>query len=139
SHSHSYHFTAVPCAVPRYAPRAIGTDTDDIVQILGQATAVLLERSDATSNPHNFTSRQSLLLIAHLVGDVHQPLHVGTAYINQNDEFAVPQKASDLKSGTILETHGDNYLLIGTRLLHSYWDGDLVKRAMHRAHVTTPD
>jgi S1/P1 Nuclease len=136
---HSYHFTDLPFDAPRYVPRAIGTDPDDIVQILGQATAVLLQRGDATSNPHNFTSRQALLLIVHLVGDVHQPLHVGTAYINQNDEFAVPQSLSDLKSGTIQETHGDNYLLIGTRLLHSYWDGDLVKRGMRRAQVTTPD
>jgi len=136
---HYYHFTDLPFDAPRYVPRAIGTDPDDIVQIIGQASAALMGRTDAASNPHNFTPRQALLLIAHLVGDIHQPLHVGTAYINQDDEFATPQTAEELKSGAIQETHGDNYLLIGSRLLHSYWDGDLVKRAMRRANVTTPE
>jgi hypothetical protein len=135
---HSYHFTDIPFGVDRYVAGAVGTDPDDVVQILRQAINVLRGRTDAASNPHGFTKRQALLLLVHMVGDIHQPLHVGTAYVNDSDEFAVPRSQSDIDSGAIQATHGDNYLLLGSRVFHSYWDGELVKRGMHRAHVTAP-
>ncbi len=135
---HSYHFTDVPFQVDQYVAGAVGTDPDDVVQILRQAINVLRGQTDAASNPHGFTKRQALLLLAHMVGDIHQPLHVGTAYVNDSDEFTVPRSQSDIDAGTIQETHGDNYLLLGSRILHSYWDGELVKRAMRRAHAATP-
>src|SRR5437867_3520835 len=132
---HNYHYTDVPFEVPQYVAGAVGTDPDDVVQIVSQAISVT---TTAPANPHGFTPRQALLLLAHLVGDMHQPLHVGTAYINNDDDVAVPQSAADLVAGTIHETHGDNYLMKGSQALHTYWDSTLVERGMRRAHSTTP-
>jgi S1/P1 Nuclease len=134
---HNYHYTDVPFEGTQYVAGAVGTDPDDVVQIIGQAINVL-SGTTAASNPHGFTQRHALLLLAHLVGDIHQPLHVGTAYINNTDDFVVPQSAADLQSGTIHATHGDNYLMKGSQPLHAYWDSNLVERGMRRAHMTTP-
>lgn len=77
-------------------------------------------------------------LMAHFIGDIHQPLHVGTAYIDSDDAFVIPQSQSEIDDGTVFETRGDNNLLIGSRALHSYWDGQAVTYAMRRAQATSP-
>jgi hypothetical protein len=134
---HNYHYTDVPFEVTQYVAGAVGTDPDDVVQIVGQAISIL-RGTPAAVNPHGFTPRQALLLLAHLVGDMHQPLHIGTAYINNTDDVAVPQNAAELVAGTIHATHGGNYLMKGSQPLHTYWDSTLVERSMRRAHMTTP-
>jgi len=134
----SYHYTDVPFQVATYGAGAVGTDGNDVVQILTQAIRVLQSSDGAinsTQNPHKFTKRQALLLIAHLVGDIHQPLHVGTPYVDDDDDFGVPSKA-DLKSHRFEETQGGNFLLIGKIKFHSYWDGNVVKNAMRNADVS---
>jgi hypothetical protein len=135
---HHYHYTDVPLAVLQYVAGAVGTDPDDVVQILVQVIHVLRGNPSPSDNPPSFTQRQALLLLAHLVGDIHQPLHVGAAYINTNDDMATPQSAADLTAGTILETHGGNYLMKGSQPLHASWDSHLVERAIRRAQATTP-
>ena len=62
------------------------THGDDVVQILRQAIGVLQGRLDSVSNPHQFTQRQALLMVAHLVGDLHQPLHVSGAYVTRDGQ-----------------------------------------------------
>jgi hypothetical protein len=109
-----------------------------VVHILSQAIAVLQGKADATNNPHGFTKREALFLVAHLTGDIHQPLHVGAVYLDSNDEFVDPKSEIDVKSGKAAETHGGNWLMLGSHNLHSLWDTDLVHRAMRREHVTTP-
>ncbi len=76
--------------------------------------------------------------MTHLISDVHQPLHVGAAYLDDNDEFVDPNSEEEVKSGKAAETHGGNWFLIGPHNLHSVWDSDLVHRAMRREHATTP-
>jgi hypothetical protein len=134
----NYHFTDVPVGIHEYVAGTVGTDPDDVVQILGQTMNVLRGRADATANPHAFTQRQAVLLLIHMVGDIHQPLHVGSAYISSKNEITAPRSQADIDSGIARPTLGDNYLLIGSRVLHAYWDVDVVKQGMERARATTP-
>ena len=134
---HDYHFTDVPYQLAAYNGSPVGTGDNDVVHILGQCIAVL--RDDSSNNPHGFSKRQALLLLTHFVGDIHQPLHVGTAYVDSNDDFVVPHDQAEIDDGVIKATIGDNSLVHGSRPLHSYWDTDVVKTSMHRAGVTSID
>jgi hypothetical protein len=50
-------------------------------------------------NPHNFTRRQALLVLTHMAGDIHQPLHVGAAYVGKDGKFVVPKSQRGRRSG----------------------------------------
>lgn len=134
----TYHYADIPFQDGAYKDSAVGANPEDIVHVLSQAIAALQGKADTTNNPHGFTKREALFLIAHLVGDIHQPLHVGAAYLDADDEFVVPISEDEVKSGKVVETHGGNWLMLGSHNLHGLWDTDLVQRAMRREHASTP-
>jgi hypothetical protein len=106
-----YHYTDVPFQLSHYEDKAVGTHGHDIVQTLKQCIAVLQGKGDKTTNPHNFTPRQALLMLTHLTGDIAQPLHVGEGYVGKNGGFVVPtQKQLDDKEA--FATQGGNNLLL---------------------------
>ncbi|UVT18591.1 MAG: S1/P1 nuclease [Nitrospira sp.] len=132
---HHYHYTDVPFQRSQYIWKSIGTSDDDIVVLLTQAIRVLQGKGGSSDNPHYFTRRQALLLLAHCVGDVHQPLHVGSAYLDRDDIFIDPARMEDIQAGSVEATFGGNRLLIdGGRSLHADWDSTVVRYAMNRAH-----
>jgi hypothetical protein len=161
-----YHYTDVPFQNARYQDGAVGTADNDIVQTLKQAIAVLQGKSDAVSNPHQFTPRQALLLIVHMTGDIHQPLHVGAAFVGKDGKFSVPQTHAEIDTVNIFDARGGNNLLLDddkltiqsaalipageakplppgvvkspTRPFHSYWDSTVVDYAMRRISTKTP-
>jgi len=133
-----YHYTDVPIGVHEYVRGAVGTHPDDIVQTLIRAIDVLRGRAGPDANPHGWTERQALLLLVHMTGDIHQPLHVGSPYVGDGDAFAAPKSRADLVDGRVRPTLGGNDLVIGSRVLHTYWDVDLVRRAMLRSGAATP-
>ena len=133
-----YHYTDVPFEAPAYAEGGVGTSADDIVHISRQCIAVLKGAAARTANPHDFSRREALLLLVHLLGDIHQPLHVGTAYVSDKNAFAVPASSAAVDNVTIFATHGDNDLLLDSVPLHSYWDTRAVEYAMRRAAARTP-
>lgn len=166
-----YHFTNVPFQNTEYHDGDVGTRDVDIVHTLKQAIAVLQDKTgkgDSNSdNPHHFTPRQALLLVAHLVGDIHQPLHVGEGYIGKNGRLVLPQHRAQIDGANIFGTHGGNDLLLEdrrfwpardvqaaaqssategadkakylARSLHLYWDVTAVEDAMRRLHATSPE
>jgi hypothetical protein len=88
---------------------------------------------------NRFTERQALYLLAHYIGDIHQPLHVGCGYIQTSMgengrprfQFAVPA-SPNTGAGALPHDEGGNRLRWGQdydRNLHSYWDTDLVEHA----------
>lgn len=134
-----FHYTNVPFQDEHYHDHAIGARADDVVQILRQAIGVLQGRLDSVSNPHHFSQRQALLMVAHLVGDLHQPLHVGAAYVARDGGLVAPLQRSQLKDGSVLETRGGQDLLVdGQQGLHSYWDYSLVTGQLRRAGAESP-
>jgi hypothetical protein len=161
-----YHYANVPFQLDHYTDTVVGGSDVDIVKTLSQAIFVLQGKTDAGHNPHNFTPRQALLLVAHLVGDIHQPLHMGSAYIGADGKFAIPSKKADIDAVNIYESRGGNSLLLDddkvealskaliegeakplppgatkwpTRPLHTYWDSTVVDYAMRRSSTKTPD
>ncbi len=162
-----YHYTDIPFQQSHYHDGAVGSADDDIVQTLKQAIAVLQGKTDPALNPHQFTKRQALLLIAHMTGDIHQPLHVGAAYVGKDGKFVVPQKHGDIDTVNIFDARGGNNLLLDdekltalsanlippgevkplppgvqkspTRPFHSYWDSTVVDYAMRRIGTRTPE
>ncbi|MYM70836.1 phospholipase [Duganella sp. FT134W] len=104
-----YHYTDVPFQLSHYQDHGVGTTDHDIVQTLKQCIAVLQGKGNATTNPHNFTPRQALLMLTHLTGDIAQPLHVGEGYVGKNGGFVLPtQKQLDDKEA--FATQGGNNL-----------------------------
>jgi len=136
-HAH-YHYTDVPFQASAYEEGGVGTSDEDVVHVLKQCIAVLKGASDRTANPHGFSQREALLLLVHLVGDVHQPLHVGSAYVSDKDAFVVPASADAVDNVMIFKTDGDNDLIFDSRPLHGFWDDRAVEYAMRRADVRTP-
>ncbi len=161
-----YHYTDVPFQAEHYVPGSVGTGEVDIVATLRQAIAVLQGKSDPALNPHGFTRRQALLLIAHLVGDIHQPLHVGSSFVGKDSKFVVPRSHEEIDGVNIIDPRGGNNLLLddermsaisanlipgeakplpdgvqksGTRPLHAYWDSTVVEYAMRRISTKTPE
>jgi hypothetical protein len=137
-HDARYHYTDVPFQAPAYEDGGVGTSDEDVVHILKQCIAVLKGATGARDNPHGFSPRQALLLLVHLVGDVHQPLHVGTAYVGDQDNFVVPASQLAVDGTTIFKTDGDNDLIFDSRPLHSFWDDRAVTDAMRQLRAQSP-
>jgi S1/P1 nuclease len=124
---HDFHFTDIPIEEHQYFEKSVGAKPNDLVRILRECIDVLRHNDNAQTNPHQFTERDALLLIAHLVGDIHQPLHVGAVYVGSNLQFVNPNTSKSQYH----ETQGGNYLFITrTDNLHHYWDDTVVTAAM---------
>jgi hypothetical protein len=161
-----YHYVNIPFQKAHYHDGHVGTSEHDIVQTLRQAIAVLQGKTGPAVNPHNFTPRQALMLIAHMTGDIHQPLHVGAAYVGKDGSFVVPNSRAEVDAVSIYDSRGGNSLLLDddklslmskamipgedkplpegakkwtTRPFHSYWDSTVVNYAMRRISTKTPD
>jgi hypothetical protein len=107
-----YHYTNVPFQLSEYHDHALGTADDDIVQTLKQCIATLQGKGGKATNPRGFTPRQALLILAHLTGDISQPLHVGEAYVGKGGGFVVPAGQAQLDAGEAFATQGGNNLLL---------------------------
>jgi len=161
-----YHYVNLPFQHDHYKEGAVGTTDVDIVQSLKQAIAVLQGKTDPALNPHGFTRRQALLIVAHMVGDIHQPLHVGAAYVSKDGKFVAPHKHEEVDSLNIYDSRGGNSLLLDddkltalttgvipgeakplppgaqkwtTRPFHAYWDSTVVDYAMRRSSTREPE
>jgi S1/P1 nuclease len=137
-HQAHYHYTDIPFQAAAYEEGGVGASEDDIVHISKQCIAVLKGAHGAAANPHEFSARDALLLLVHLVADLHQPLHIGVAYINDENEFVVPASVAALEHSGIFRSAGDNDLIFASRSLHYFWDHDAVSEAMQRANAHTP-
>ena len=131
--NHNYHYTDIPFGEPKYDESSIGADKNDIVHALEDAIRVLQGKTVADP-AHKFSKREALFLVAHLVGDIHQPLHVGAAYVDTNNTFFTPDTVAKKNKSS---TEGGNWLCWRSVKLHGAWDGDYVVRAMKDAHRTT--
>jgi hypothetical protein len=61
--------------------------------------------------------KEAILLLAHFVGDIHQPLHVGATYLDAQGHAMVPASEADAR---VHETRGGNSIKInaGNEDLH---------------------
>ena len=116
----AYHFTDVAIQHDHYDRAFTGTSDHDVVNALNAAIAVL--RGQTATPPLNIRDREeALLLLAHLVGDVHQPLHVGAVYLDAQG-MPIDPDASASPSNPTTATRGGNSITDGSTNLHALWD-----------------
>ena len=120
-----YHFADVAIQRDGYSRSFFGTGNDDIVSALDSAVLVL--QFQPAEPPISIRDKkEALLLIAHLVGDLHQPLHVGAVYLRPDGSLTDPDTPANQNPGTIEKnnaTHGGTDILIeGRANLHAMWD-----------------
>ncbi|HMJ43173.1 MAG TPA: S1/P1 nuclease [Pseudolabrys sp.] len=62
-----------------------GQNEHDLVAAIGAAVAVLSDKPVPPPFPFSIKDKkEALFLLAHLIGDLHQPLHVGSVYLDAN-------------------------------------------------------
>ncbi|WP_161497293.1 S1/P1 nuclease [Bradyrhizobium nitroreducens] len=132
----AYHFADVAIQHDDYKRGYVGTSDHDIVGAINAAISVL--RGQPAPLPFSIRDKkEALLLLAHFVGDLHQPLHVGAVYLDQSGQLVNPDQGG-LNPAT--ETRGGNLLGPAENNLHSQWDAiaedlgenaspDLIKKA----------
>lgn len=131
-----YHYTDVAVQRSHYAARYVGARDDDVVAALVAAIRVL--RGEPAAPPFEISSpREALLLLTHLVGDVHQPLHVGAVYLDPQGRRIDPDvvgvdASNDTRGGNrivaIAAAHGAS-----GESLHHLWDA--LPAAQSATHV----
>ena len=79
---HWFHYTDVPVEAANYAAGKVGRSKWDIVHMIPFCASVLTGETPE-DNPRKINKAVAIILLAHYLGDIHQPLHVGAQYIDQ--------------------------------------------------------
>ena len=120
-----YHFTDEAIQRSRYRLGDAGTRRFDVVAAV-TATIRVLEGAPAPAPFDIKDQREALLLLAHYVGDIAQPLHVGVLYLDGRGRPVDPERE---RLDAAMETQGGNR--VGTiraatnhrsESLHATWD-----------------
>jgi S1/P1 Nuclease len=120
-----YHFADVAIQRDGYSRSFFGTGNDDIVSALDSAVLVL--QFQPAEPPISIRDKkEALLMIAHLVGDLHQPLHVGAVYLRADGSLMDPDKPPNQNPASIEKNNttrgGTDILIEGRANLHAMWD-----------------
>jgi S1/P1 Nuclease len=114
----AFHFADVAIQHDDYERRFVGTSDHDVVSAINAAILVLQDK--AAPAPFSIKDKkEALFLLAHFVGDIHQPLHVGAIYLNAAGALVNPDEGTFDKNS---ETAGGNSISEGQRNLHNDWD-----------------
>ena len=128
---HWFHYTDVPVATAqKYGDGKAGRTQWDIVHMMRYCIAVL-KGDEPEENERKITKPIAIILLAHYVGDIHQPLHVGAEFFAANGQPADPDKTPGA-----VEDQGGNTITLhhslpgaskdGTSKLHGFWDNQAV-------------
>lgn len=119
----SWHYVNLPLGLESYAAAAEAgfTRENDVVQMARQCVEVLLGESD------RFSTLNALRLVGHLIGDIHQPLHIGCGFIDPSTDppSFVHDPAAVTEGDLDSDTGGNVIALPGAGKMHSYWDAGL--------------
>ena len=140
---HWFHYTDVPLVPPqRYRDGTIGRSKWDIVHMIPFCIDVLQGRIPE-QNQRKITKPIALILLAHYVADIHQPLHVGAEYFDQQgrptDPASNPSALPDEGGNTItLELADEPPRRRGIRKkkFHGFWDYDAVNALFPQVAAT---
>lgn len=142
-----WHFVNLPLGAGAYPADPVSAGNplrafvgpDDIVHALNQAIQVL-ESPTATDG---FSKRQAVRFVVHLVGDIHQPMHVTTGYYDtkkasfKTKPVRIDDPAQAVKGG-VLGDRGGNGLSFSTPVaLHALWDHCLANLAVKLACIAS--
>lgn len=118
----TYHFEDIAIQRDAYDRDYRGTNNHDLVAAIGAAIAVLSGKP--ATKPFTIVDiadqKEALFMLAHFVGDLHQPLHVGSVYLDENGGLVDPDAALAIDPKT--ETTGGNAILEQNANFHTDWD-----------------
>lgn len=130
---HFFHYTDVPVQGNlKYKGGKTGRSQFDVVRMIPFCIDVL-KGTVPEDNDRKITRPLAVILLAHYVGDIHQPLHVGAQYFDNEGKPVDPDTA-----GGGAADHGGNSLTLvldrpsdhghrqTSKPLHTYWDDDTV-------------
>lgn len=122
-----WHYADIPFGSKVYKASLWADDVEmDVVQATKVCMDSLLQREGTPRFPRSI----ALKLLIHLVGDLHQPLHVSNAFFNPESRKIVKfstANSTDLLGGNLVKTNSGG----GGRTanLHAVWDTAFVDRA----------
>ena len=144
---HEFHYTDVPVfGDEEYADGqtggqfGVGRSEFDIVQLIPFCIRVL-RGDEPENNSRAITKSVAVILLAHYLGDIHQPLHVGAEYFNADGDAFQPSNTNkgfaDQGGGklTLWTFSGGKLKSVGK--FHGYWDGQTVDNAFGQTANTT--
>jgi hypothetical protein len=144
----TFHYTDVPIQQSKYVPYSPGTEPNDVVHMVRYVTLLLADKNPKKRQGVDLTKTEALWLLTHLVGDVHQPLHVGGIYFDKQT-CATIVDPNDVPGGmaNVVSTNGGNSILLRppepnslavgpADNLHLFWDGAAVVGAMQAMGLT---
>ena len=132
---HAFHYTDVPLVDnEKYADGKAGRSQWDIVHMINFCRRVLTGE-EPEQNLRAITKPVAVILLAHYLGDLHQPLHVGAEYFDNfrpanpdKDPHALPDEGGNTLMLTLVgPATGDPELSRHKPRLHAFWDNNAVK------------
>jgi len=130
---HWFHYTDVPVLpAQRYRDGYVGRGKWDVVHMIPFCIDVLQGRIPE-QNERKITKAVAVILLAHYVADIHQPLHVGAAYFDAQGHATDP----DRDKSALSDEGGNTFTLdlideprrrrgIRKKKFHGFWDNDAV-------------
>jgi hypothetical protein len=130
---HWFHYTDVPVVrVEKYAEGQAGRSKWDVVHMISYCVDVLQGRM-SEQNERKISKPIAIILLAHYVADIHQPLHVGAEYFDAQGHASDPDKDKSL----LPDEGGNTFTLqlndesprrrgVHKRSFHGFWDNDAV-------------
>ena len=130
---HWFHYTDVPVVRPeKYGDGTAGRSKWDIVHMIPYCVDVLRGRIPE-QNERRITKPIAVILLAHYVGDIHQPLHVGAEYFDATGKVVDP----DSDKAALADEGGNTFTLqlgdepprrpgFHQKKFHVFWDLDTV-------------
>ncbi|MGZ4967404.1 MAG: S1/P1 nuclease, partial [Chthoniobacterales bacterium] len=117
----------------KYGDGKVGRTQWDIVHAMRYCIAVL-HGDEPEENARKVTKPIAIILLAHFVGDIHQPLHVGAEYFSAEGQEVDPDRGAaglEDQGGNTITLH---YSSAGAQKFghpqskfHGFWDNEAVK------------
>ena len=119
-----WHYVDLPLDTTVYREGAVGSRVNDIVQTIQRCIRVI--ESQAIP-PHEMARAQALRWLVHLLGDLHQPLHLGSGYYRFEAQRQAHLITDPQEAAGKAEDHGGTLLITAAEeQLHAFWDDRLV-------------
>jgi hypothetical protein len=134
SPSHNdFHFTNIPVFGDEdYDDGTVGRRDFDIVHMIPFSIRVL-KGEEPETNDRAITKAVAVILLTHYLGDIHQPLHVGAEFFDQDGNPFGPtpdnQGFADQGGNKLILFTFVNGARISAGKLHGYWDSQTVENA----------
>lgn len=129
----------------RYRDGSAGRSKWDVVHMIPFCVNVL-QGQMPEQNERKITKVVAIILLAHYVADIHQPLHVGAAYFDEKGHAADPEK----DKSALADEGGNRFTLelmdepprrrgIRKAKFHRFWDYDAVNALFPQMPVRLPN